>query len=90
MKAGTLSPVTARSRCRVAHVPWVTWPQIGEKSQRQELLAVQPLFAASHDTMQQASPAKQAMHSDHGVGAHDEHGRMKGFLGPYSMTREGS
>src|ERR1043166_3832559 len=26
----------------------------------------------------------------HGGGAHDEHGGMKGFLGPYAMTREGS
>ena len=40
--------------------------------------------------MRHASPAKQAAHTGHGGGAHDEHGGMKGFLGPYSMTREGS
>jgi hypothetical protein len=45
---------------------------------------------ASHDAMQHASPGKQTAHSEHGGGAHDEHGGMKGFLGPYSMTREGS
>ena len=45
---------------------------------------------ASHGAVQHASPAKQAKHGEHAGGAHDEHGGMKGFLGPYSMTREGS
>ena len=45
---------------------------------------------ASHGATRHASPGKQAAHSGHGGGAHDEHGGMKGFLGPYSMTREGS
>ena len=45
---------------------------------------------ASHGAMRHASPAKQAAHTEHDGGAHDEHGGMKGFLGPYSMTREGS
>ena len=45
---------------------------------------------ASHSAMQHGSPGKPATHSEHAGGAHDEHGGMKGFLGPYSMTREGS
>jgi hypothetical protein len=45
---------------------------------------------ASHGAMRHPSPAKQATHGEHAGGAHDEHGGMKGFLGPYSMTREGS
>src|SRR3954447_4627632 len=45
---------------------------------------------AAHDAKRHASPAKQAAHTGHGGGAHDEHGGMKGFLGPYSITREGS
>jgi hypothetical protein len=45
---------------------------------------------ASHSTMHHNSPGKQTAHSGHGGGAHDDHGGMKGFLGPYAMTREGS
>jgi len=45
---------------------------------------------ASHDTTRHASPGKQTEHSGHGGGAHDEHGGMKGFLGLYAVTREGS
>jgi hypothetical protein len=39
---------------------------------------------ASHSAMQHGSPGKPATHSEHAGGAHDEHGGMKGFLGPYS------
>ena len=45
---------------------------------------------ASHGVMQHASPGKQPPHGEHGAGAHADHGGMKGFLGPYSMSREGS
>jgi hypothetical protein len=45
---------------------------------------------ASHGAMRTASPGKPATHAGHGGGAHDAHGGMMGFLGPYSMTREGS
>ena len=44
----------------------------------------------SHGIMQHASPGKKTAHSEHGGGMHGEHGGMKGFLGPYAMTREGS
>jgi hypothetical protein len=44
----------------------------------------------SHGAGQPASTAKHATHSEHAGGAHDEHGGMRGFLGPYAMTREGS
>ena len=39
-----------------------------------------------------AHPASHAApaHRRHGDGAHDHHGAMKGFLGPYGMSREGS
>jgi len=45
---------------------------------------------ASHGAMRTASSGRQATHAGHGGGAQDVHGGMKGFLGPYSMTREGS
>src|SRR5690349_13277488 len=45
---------------------------------------------ASHSAAQHAAPKQQVTHGGHDDGAHDEHGGMKGFLGPYAMTREGS
>src|SRR4029079_4688207 len=45
---------------------------------------------ASHTAAQRGAPGRQAAHGGHDGGAHDEHGVMKAFLGPYAMTREGS
>ncbi|MEA2985012.1 MAG: hypothetical protein QOD94_1266 [Alphaproteobacteria bacterium] len=49
--------------------------------------AAQP---ASHQHRGDAAGAAHGGHGGAGAGAAHEHGGMKGFLGPYAMTREGS
>ena len=43
-----------------------------------------------HGTTEHGAHVGAASHMQHGGAMHSEHAAMKGFLGPYAMTREGS